>query len=213
MEIFLLVLSYLLGSFPSALLIGKWAKGIDIREYGSKNMGGTNAIRVLGWKWGIVVSFLDIAKACLIVLLFRFNIISYEKYHLFHPLIYGFFAIFGHFFPIFARFRGGKGVASTAGVILTYQPLIFLLAAIFFFSTIKLSKYVSFGSLATVVFGLVLAIIIPNDKRYGSPVFSEGRFDYWLIGFLGLMTVLIFISHQKNIARLLRNEERRIDQK
>ena len=98
----------MLGSIPFALIIGKLVKGIDIREHGSRNMGATNALRVLGIKWGIIVFALDMLKAGLIIGLFRFNIIPYSEYDLVHPLVYGVCAILGHLFSGFRQISWGQ---------------------------------------------------------------------------------------------------------
>jgi len=207
MEYIILLSAYLLGSIPFALLIGKITKGIDIRQYGSKNMGATNAVRVLGFKWGLLVFFLDALKAGFVILLFRLEILSYQEYSLFHPLIYGLIAIIGHFFPIFAKFKGGKGVACAAGVILIYHPITFLIGLFTFIITIIITKYVSVGSLFSSLIVFLTTFFLPNHNE-----FTAGRYDYWFIGFIGLMCVLIFISHRKNIIRLIKKTEPKINE-
>jgi glycerol-3-phosphate acyltransferase PlsY len=205
-----MIIAYLLGSIPFALIIGKLVIGIDIREHGSRNMGATNAVRVLGIKWGIIVFALDMLKAGLIIALFRFNIISFQEHNLVHPLVYGAIAILGHLFPVFAQFHGGKGVACTAGIILVYQPLIFLIGLCIFIIIVVSTKYVSLGSLFSAFACLILSIIIPNRKVFSGPLFTNGRFDYWLIGFLFIVTIIIIISHRHNIKRLLSKTESKI---
>lgn len=205
-----MIAAYLLGSIPFALIIGKLVKGIDIRKHGSRNMGATNALRVLGIKWGIIVFALDMLKAGLIIGLFRFNIIPYSEYDLVHPLVYGVCAILGHLFPVFAKFHGGKGVACTAGIILVYQPLLFFISLCLFIIIVAITKFVSLGSLISAFACLIFAVILPNQKKLGSPMFTSGRFDLWLIGFLCTVTIIIVISHRHNIKRLLSKTESKI---
>ena len=124
---FLIIIAYLLGSIPFALIVSKTAKGIDIRDYGSKNMGATNVLRVLGLKYGLITFFLDATKAAIIILLFKLGVLNENMHALGHPLIYGIVAIIGHVFPVYANFKGGKAVACSAGIVLVYSPLTFVI--------------------------------------------------------------------------------------
>jgi glycerol-3-phosphate acyltransferase PlsY len=200
-KIGLLILSYLLGSFPSALVIGKWVKGIDIREHGSKNMGSTNAGRVLGKKWGIVVFVLDALKGFIVLSLFTiFHVLDPVEHALFTPLVYGIGAILGHVFPIFAKFRGGKAVATSAGVVLAYNPLFFVIVIGVFLLVVRLSKYVSLASLIAVFVALLLAIFWKIEA-----------IDYYFLGAALLINILIIIRHKENIKRIQENTERKIN--
>lgn len=200
-KIGLLILSYLLGSFPSALVIGKWVKGIDIREHGSKNMGSTNAGRVLGKKWGVVVFALDALKGFIVISLFTiFHVLDPVEHALLNPLIYGIGAILGHVFPIFAKFKGGKAVATSAGVVLAYNPLFFVIVIGVFFLVVRLSKYVSLASLIAVFVALLLAIFWKIEA-----------IDYYFLGAALLINILIIIRHKENIKRIQENTERKIN--
>jgi glycerol-3-phosphate acyltransferase PlsY len=200
-KIGLLILSYLLGSIPSALIIGKLVKNIDIREHGSKNMGSTNAGRVLGKKWGIVVFLLDATKGFIVLSLFLvFKLLDPEVYALFTPLIYGIAAILGHVFPIFARFRGGKAVATSAGVILAYNPLFFVIVIGVFFIVVRISKYVSLASLIAVFVAFLLAVFWKIES-----------IDWYFLGTTLLINILIIVRHKDNIKRIQDNTERKIN--
>lgn len=202
LAIFLLIISYLLGSIPSALIVGKLTKNIDIREYGSKNMGATNTFRVLGLKWGAVVFLCDALKAGLIVGLVNFNAFNLREL-CFHPLIYGVVAIIGHLFPIFASFKGGKGVSSTGGVMIAYNPLVALICIIVFFISLAISKFVSLSSLIaasalTILSVIELIIIGPNLDTI----------IFFVICILVL--VILVVRHRSNIKRLINHNESKI---
>ena len=121
------VLAYLIGSIPTAYILGKVIKGIDIRNYGSGNVGATNVFRVIGKKWGVLALFLDIIKGTIPVLLLFNLIVEDFSTVLYAQLLIGFFAVCGHNWTIFLKFKGGKGVATTAGVICAVFPKAFLL--------------------------------------------------------------------------------------
>ena len=130
------IVAYLLGSIPSALIVGKLGYNIDIREHGSGNLGGTNTFRVLGIKAGIIVTLADILKgtlATLIPLFFDADV---------YPLAIGIFAVIGHTYPIFARFKGGKAVATSGGIVLGVNPILFVVMILTFLLTLKISKLV-----------------------------------------------------------------------
>lgn len=147
MTLFIFILAYVIGSTPTALMVGRIFFGIDIREHGSNNPGATNTLRVLGKKAAIVVLLVDVGKgavAALLPVIFQMDI---------PPLYTGLVAVIGHCFPIFARFRGGKAIATTAGALLVANAWLFLIAYICFILVIVITKYVFFGSLSV---GLVL---------------------------------------------------------
>lgn len=199
--IILLIISYLLGSIPNGLIIGKVFKGIDIREYGSKNMGATNTFRVLGHSWGYLVFFLDALKAGIIVLLVNLNAFGLKEM-CFHPLIYGVVAVIGHTFSIYTKFKGGKGVASTAGIMFCYNPLLAAPALLTFIIVVLATKIVSISSLTAVTVLLICAIInLIVDYSSDSIIFLViSAFSF----------VLLFIRHIPNIKRLLTNTENKI---
>ena len=179
--IILIIVAYILGSVPNALWIGKVFKGIDIREHGSKNTGSTNAARVLGAKLGILTLILDISKGAIPVALSLFmkadlleNITGISNLDF---IMIGIFAIVGHSFSIFMKFKGGKAVATTVGVFIVLVPKALLLAAAVFFVIFALTRYVSVSSITAAIslpififflFSLYLYFFcyIPTDRRY-----------------------------------------------
>lgn len=198
-EIGLLIISYLLGSIPNALIISKLFKGIDIREYGSKNMGATNVLRVLGIKYGLLVFLLDALKASIIILLFKVGIFSVDKYNHLPILSYGFMAVIGHLFPIFAKFKGGKGVACSAGIICSYAPIIAIPTLLVFLIVALTTKYVSLGSILAVITAFIGTFIVP--------ILMNEPFDWILIITVFAIMIIFLISHRANIKRLLKGEE------
>ncbi|OAH63095.1 glycerol-3-phosphate 1-O-acyltransferase PlsY [Domibacillus aminovorans] len=186
----ILIIAYLLGSIPSGLIAGKVFFGLDIREHGSGNLGATNSFRVLGKKAGTVVTAVDILKGTVATLL----PIWFDAG--FHPLIAGLVAVIGHMFPIFAGFRGGKAVATSAGVLLAYSPLVFLFLVAIFVIVLLLTKYVSLASVLAATVAFIYAIIhtiYTND-----------------LPFLAAITAIFFFvlfRHRANIVRLKNKTE------
>ncbi len=191
----LLLLSYLMGSIPSALIIGKIFTGTDVREHGSGNMGTTNVFRVLGKKYGIVVFLMDYTKGAVIVGLIHYNVITLDVY--IHVLWFAAAAVIGHAFPIFAKFKGGKAVATSGGIITVLTPLVFALAISAFIITVYLSGYVSLGTLAAAAVGIATSIAILYDKPDMHPI---------LIFYIVLLAFVIY-KHKSNIKRLLNGTE------
>jgi glycerol-3-phosphate acyltransferase PlsY len=203
MDVFITVLSaYLLGSIPSAVWIGITYYGIDPREHGSKNAGATNTFRVLGKKPGILVLCIDILKgataACVPYVLiddielFRDNLITLQ-------IIAAISAVFGHIFPVFARFKGGKGVATSLGVIIGIQPLAALICLAVFLVVFIATKYVSLGAISA-------AICFPFIVRF---VLNEN--NLWLSIFSVILSLLVIIAHRKNINRLVNGSENKMN--
>lgn len=201
-EILLLIVSYLLGSIPNALIISKLCKGIDIREHGSKNMGATNTFRVLGPKYGLLVFLLDALKASVVIILFKVGIFSLDKYCHIPLIIYGIMAIIGHLFPIFANFKGGKGVACSAGLICSYAPLIAIPTLLTFLIVVIITRYVSLGSIIAVISALIFSFLIP--------ILKNEPLDIALIIAVAAVCIVFIISHRKNIIRLIKHEESKI---
>ncbi len=191
--VLLLSLSYLLGSIPFALVISL-PQGVDPRKAGSKNPGATNVARLLGKKWGFLTFIGDAGKGALALLLARIFIhkIPYPQEFV-YPLV-AFFAVLGHLFSIFLKFKGGKGVATTIGTFLFLTPKATLLCLTLFFIAVAVSGYVSAGSL---LFTLALPVVLFLFK-YPLPYILTS----------GFLTVLIWIKHRENIKRLLRGEEK-----
>lgn len=186
-----LLLAYILGSIPSGLIIGKTFYKIDIREHGSKNLGATNTFRTLGFKPGLTVTLMDILKGTLATLLPGFLGADI------HPLIVGVVAVIGHMFPLFANFKGGKAVATSAGVVLAYEPSLFVLAILFFFISLYISKYVSLSSMIAALTSLLYCLIF--------------QFNDWpLSTVILILTIFIFYRHRANIKRIIGKTEPKI---
>ena len=139
-----LLASYLVGAIPTSYLAGRLIRGIDLREHGSKNLGATNVYRTLGWRYAVPVGLFDIAKGAVPVLLFAPRVSDSQLF----ALACGIAAILGHVFSVFVRFRGGKGVATAAGVMLGLTPLAIGVAALAWLGVVALTGYVSLASIA-----------------------------------------------------------------
>ena len=199
-----LILSYLFGSIPMAVWIGQAFYGIDIREYGSGNAGATNTFRVLGKKAGIAVMFLDIFKgytATNLAYLIGLSLTGPQDSVQFvnYQLALGVTAVFGHLFPVFAGFRGGKGVATLFGMILAVHTEAAILCVLTFVLFLLVFKYVSLSSIMA-GFSFPLSIIF----IFQSPIRSVLLYGMCIC-------ILILVTHQKNIERLLKGEEPRVD--
>lgn len=193
----LIIAAYLLGSIPTSVWIGKWFFKKDVRDYGSGNSGATNTFRVLGTTPGIVVFLIDLLKGLLAVSLVYLSPAFPEGSELFSTfqLALGIAAILGHIFPVYAGFKGGKGVATLFGAILGISFFPTLIMAGVFFATLFLTKYVSLGSLLAGISYPILMITVFDVSATSMIIFSI------------LVAVLIVITHQKNIERLLHNQE------
>ena len=198
-----ILLAYILGSIATAVWAGRLFHGLDIRKHGSGNAGATNTIRVLGWASGIPVLLIDIAKgwlaASLPAILGLASPGSSELINM--QIICGLLAITGHVFPVFAGFRGGKGVASTFGVLLAPQPVVTLLCMAVFLLILLITGYVSVSSISA---GISFPLI--------SLVFFESPSVIYTI-FTFLVAIALVITHKKNIGRLMAVEEKRFIRK
>ncbi len=197
------LLAYLLGSIPTAVWTGKIFHKTDIREYGSGNAGATNVVRVLGWKTGVPVLFFDVFKGWLAAMLPHFfNLANPGSASLINiGIISGLFAIAGHIFPVFADFRGGKGVATAAGALLAIDPLLTLACFGVFLLVMLISGYVSLSSMcAGVAFPIFLFLF------FDTPSIFFKIFSIFMAG------ALVFM-HRKNISRLLKGEESKLFRK
>jgi acyl phosphate:glycerol-3-phosphate acyltransferase len=186
--------SYLLGAFPTSYLVSRTFAGIDLRQHGSGNLGATNLYRVLGWRYAIPVALVDIAKGAVPVLVFAPQVSTSQLF----ALACGVAAILGHVFSIFVRFKGGKGVATAAGVMLGLTPLALAIAAAVWTIVLLLTGYVSLGSIAA---ALVLPFAVYLVER---PVSAE------LLWVDGLIALGVVVLHRKNIQRLLNGTENRV---
>ena len=186
------VASYLLGATPTAYLAGRLARGIDLRQHGSKNLGATNVYRVLGWRWAIPVALIDIAKGAIPVALFR-------RWAAAGPWVavgLGIAAVLGHVFSPYMRFKGGKGVATALGVFLALAPVAVLIAVPVWGGSLWLTGYVSLSS-------LVAAASFPVWVKLTAPGAVSA---FWAS--LALAVLIVF-SHRANVQRLLAGTENR----
>ncbi|EHD5215918.1 glycerol-3-phosphate 1-O-acyltransferase PlsY [Staphylococcus pseudintermedius] len=187
--ILLFIVSYLVGSIPSGYLIGKIFFKKDIRKYGSGNMGATNSFRVLGKPAGFAVTFFDIFKGFIVVFLpVLFNVEI-------HGLLVGIFAILGHVYPIYLKFRGGKAVATSAGVMLAVNPILLLILAAIFFAILKLTKYVSLSSIIAAICCVIGSFFVS---------------DYIMLITSFVVAILLIYRHMSNIKRIIKGTEPKI---
>lgn len=185
------LVAYLLGSIPSGLWIGQTFFQKDIREFGSGNLGSTNAFRVLGPKAGSVVLFCDVFKGSLATIL----AMTIFKQPSISPLWIASFAVIGHTFPLFASFKGGKAVATFAGMILAYQPLLLLYGLIIFLVLLAITRMVSLTAMVTISLGVLLSLLFN---------------DWVLTAFALAIDIFIIYRHRANIQRILNGAENKV---
>ena len=200
--IFFLVLGYFIGSIPTAVWLGKKFHGVDIREHGSKNAGATNTFRVLGKRIGWFVLVIDVFKgtfAALLPYIFGTLVEEYHGEHLMLQLTSSFSAVVGHVFPVFADFRGGKGVATSLGIIFGINPIAAGICLFIFLLIFVLFRFVSLGAIsASLMFPLVSYYIVHQHDRL-------------MVIFTIILSIIIVVAHQKNISRLLKGEENKMN--
>ncbi|MEK3989895.1 MULTISPECIES: glycerol-3-phosphate 1-O-acyltransferase PlsY [Robertmurraya] len=192
MEIALIIIvSYLLGSIPSGLIVGKAFYGIDIREHGSGNLGGTNTFRTLGKKAGMIVTAADILKGTLASALpIMFGVDGQID-----PLIAGMIAVVGHMYPVFANFKGGKAVATSGGVLLACAPVMFLVMVVVFLLSLYITKFVSLSSIIASIVAVIYAVIAKEPL---------------LIIVVSLLSLFVIYRHRANIKRIINKTEPKI---
>ncbi len=188
-----LLASYLLGAIPTSYLVSRAFAKIDLRQHGSGNLGATNLYRVLGWKYAIPVAVFDIAKGTIPVLLFAPQVSSSELF----ALACGVAAILGHVFSVFVQFKGGKGVATTAGVMLGLTPIALAAAAAVWALVLLLTGYVSLSSIAA-------AAVLPP-----AVYLLEGSTTPQLFWVVVGVALGVIVLHRRNIQRLLKGTENR----
>lgn len=194
-------IAYLLGSIPTAVWLGKTKYGIDVREHGSKNAGATNTFRVLGKKPGIVVLSIDILKGFIAVFLpFLAGVGAWDSNELIQvKLVCALMAVIGHVLPLFAGFKGGKGVATSLGVIIGVHPSAAAICVVLFLIVFITSKFVSLGAIvAACSFPLTIIFYFKTDS-------------VWLMVFSLILSAAVIYAHRKNISRLLKGEENRMN--
>ncbi len=206
------ILSYLIGSIPTSLIVSRAAKGIDIREHGSGNAGGTNVWRILGWKFGLLVILLDALKGVLAVVLisriyygnFPFNNLTPFDDFTLVQLIAGVTAVLGHVWSVFASFKGGKGIATGMGILVSLATVDLLVGVGIFFLAIFISRYVSLGSILAAI-SIPLTMII-RENVFHAHIEGYGTLLPFLIG----LAVLVVYTHRKNISRIKNGVENKI---
>ena len=201
----LLLLSYITGSFPTSIVMGKIVKGIDIREHGSGNAGGTNVFRVLGWKPALVVVIIDIFKGWLPTAIYATMLFQNQPINDVGviQILCGFAAVLGHTYTIFAGFRGGKGIGTLAGMLIALFPIAFPLCLLAFIITLILTGYVSLSSiLATVALPIILLIL---------PILGIQQDQLSLLIFALLVPFFTVFTHRSNIVRLREGTENRFE--
>jgi len=206
------VLSYLVGSIPTSIIVAKARRGIDIRQHGSGNAGGTNVIRVLGWKTGVMVIALDMAKgliATMFIARLMYGPIPFENKTPFDDftvvqIIAGCAAILGHVWTLFAGFKGGKGMATAGGMLIGVAPVEVAVSFGVFTIVFLISHYVSLGSLSA-------AVAFPLTMFFRENIFMVDIEGYNTLIFFSIgISLLIIYTHRANIKRLLRGTENRI---
>ncbi len=206
-----MLVSYLIGSLPMSIIVGKITKGIDVRDYGSGNPGTTNAIRVLGRPLGMVVFFLDVLKGGIVILIIRIGLLdSWIDFTVFHPFIFALFVVLGHIYPVFLKFKGGKAVATGVGVFLFYAPVLGVIGLLTYLLGLKLTRYVSVGSCsgASVVFISTVLVYFfgPKEGTTLEWLFSR-RGDIWIPIIGALVVGLILYRHRGNFKRIIDGTE------
>lgn len=195
------LLAYLMGSIPSAVWVGKLFYNIDVRKHGSGNAGATNVIRVLGYKAGIPVLIFDVFKGWMAVQIVNLYPIPEASADLilYVRIMLAFAAVIGHVFPVFAGFRGGKGVGTIAGAAIALYPLAIPLVLAIFVTVLATTRYVSLSSITAALVFPVTVIFIIGEHHTGLDILSV------------VVAIFIPFTHRKNIVRLIRREEKRFD--
>ncbi len=209
----IIVTSYLIGSIPSALIVGKIFKNIDIRKYGSGNLGSTNAFRVLGFPLGVLVQAMDISKGLVAVLCvtnFFYHNLPFTNYTPLDDItilkiIAGISAVLGHTFSVFVGFKGGKGINTALGMLISLAPVDVGISVGFFVLTVFLSGYISLGSIVASFFFPVIMFIREN-------IFKVEIYGYKTLIFFSIgISLLLIYNHRANIKRLLYGNENRFE--
>ncbi len=199
-EILLTILAYLIGSIPTSVWVSRYFFGVDIREYGSGNAGATNTFRVLGSKWGTFVMIVDIIKGVvatsLYVLVPYYMHDEWQRTNLMVGL--GLSAVIGHIFPLFADFKGGKGVASLFGMVIAIQPLVAVYCVGVFLFVLFFTRFVSLSSILASVSFAIFILFIFNEKEPLYRVFAIA------------VALMVILTHQKNINRLIKGTESKV---
>ena len=199
-EFLLIILSYFIGSIPTAVWVSRHFFGIDIREYGSGNSGATNTYRVLGSRWGTLVMIVDVLKGVVATSLFLlipyYTTDEWDRTNFMVGL--GLAAVLGHIFPVFADFKGGKGVATLFGMVIAIQPIVAVLCVAVFLLVLYLTRFVSLSSILASVSFAIFILFIFNEREPLYRVFAVA------------VALMVILTHQKNINRILKGTESKI---
>lgn len=209
----IILLSYLVGSIPTSIIVTRLVKGVDIRNYGSGNAGGTNVMRVLGWKHGVLVILLDALKGVLAVVLvarLHYGNLPFQNATLFDDftlvqIIAGIAAVVGHIWTVFAGFRGGKGIATALGMLLMIITIDMFVAIGVFIIVVSVSRYVSLGSIMAAIAVPVTMIIRENVFHVDIPSYHT------LLPFVIAVASLVIFTHRKNVVRLINGSESKLN--
>ena len=199
-EVVLIIFAYLLGSIPTSVWISKKIFNFDIRDFGSGNAGTTNTLRVLGKKWAIIVFIIDVLKGViasflyLLISNYRENEISRINF----MILLGLAAVLGHIFPIWAEFKGGKGVATLLGMTLAIQPIVAIFCVIVFFLILLITKFVSLSSIIAGIAFMIFILFVFNEQ--------VTLYRFFAIS----VALMIILTHQKNINKLIKGKENKI---
>jgi glycerol-3-phosphate acyltransferase PlsY len=209
----MILLSYIVGSIPTSIIVSKLKSGIDIRKFGSGNAGGTNVIRVLGWKTGVFVIIFDILKGfiatSIIARLYFDSTLPFNNRTPFEDftvlqIIAGSAAVLGHIWTAFAGFKGGKGIATAGGMFLGIAPVEVLVSLIIFMIVFVMSRYVSLGSLsAAIAFPLTMVVRV---NIFNVEIAGYHTLIFFIIG----ISLLVIFTHRANIKRLIEGSENRL---
>ena len=200
-----IIIGYIFGLFQTGYIYGK-SNHVDIRKHGSGNAGTTNALRTLGCKAGVITLMGDCLKCVLAVLLVRFLYSDSNQTELL-AIYAGLGAVLGHNYPFYLKFKGGKGIASTAGLILAVNPVMFLIIAVVFIAIVWFTQYVSLGSLVIMVLFVVQVILYGQTGGFG----LSGIELYEFYAIAAVLAVLAFWRHRANIKRLIAGKENKTD--
>jgi len=209
----IIILSYLVGSIPNSIIISRVVKGIDIREHGSGNAGGTNVMRVMGWRYGVIAILLDAFKGVVaVVFIARLhyggmpfeNVTPFDDFTLVQ-IIAGISAVIGHIWTVFAGFKGGKGIATALGMLNIIVTIDMLVAVAVFAIVVSVSRYISLGS-------ILGAIAVPLTLVIRENLFHVNIEGYGtLLPFLIFVSLLVIYTHRKNVVRLINGNENKVN--
>ncbi|MEI6189750.1 MAG: glycerol-3-phosphate 1-O-acyltransferase PlsY [Chitinophagia bacterium] len=199
-EIVLIILAYLIGSIPTSVWVSKYKFGIDIRDYGSGNAGATNTFRVLGSKWGSFVMLVDVTKGVIATSLYVLIpfYMSHELARTNFMIALGMVAVLGHILPIWANFRGGKGVATLLGMTLAIQPIVAIICLSIFLISLISTRFVSLSSIIASVAFMVLILFVFDEKETLYRLFAM------------IVAMMVVVTHHKNISRIYNGTESKL---